>query len=174
MEPMSVAYILAGLAALAALSPAVFGMILDAQTQLSNAQDVTGADAYSTNTYDTGASSPSRRIGDGEPMCAVVTVDTAAGADGGSFTDTFDFMVVDSPNANLGSHTVLAQRRIAAAALVAGAIIVIPIPPGTNTQRYVGMRYELGADDTVSVSAWIVPQSFVAKLMTYAKGYVVD
>jgi hypothetical protein len=36
------------------------------------------------------------------------------------------------------------------------------------------MRYENGADDTVSYSAWIVPQSFVSKLMTYAKGYVVD
>lgn len=165
---------LAFIAATLAAAPVVFGMILDAQTMLSDAQAVTSADAYSTNAYDTGDETPARRIGDGEPMCVVFTVDVAAAADGGSFTDTFDFLVVDSPNANLSSHTVIAQRRVAAALLVAGAIIVVPIPPGTNTQRYVGARYEIGTDDTITVSAWIVPQSFVAKLMTYAKGYVVD
>src|SRR5688572_28726288 len=167
---LALTFIAASLAAM----PAVFGMILDAQTMLSDAQAVTSADAYSTNTYDTGDETPARRIGDGEPMCVVFCVDVAAGNDGGSFTDTFDFLFVDSANANLSSHTVVAQRRVAAALLIAGAIIVVPIPPGTNAQRYVGGRYERGTDDTITVSAWIVPQSFVSKLMTYAKGYVVD
>src|SRR5262245_52484837 len=125
-------------------------MILDALLQLSDAQAVTSADAYSSNTIDLGNVTPKNQIGDGEPMALVVTVDVAAAGDGSpaSMTNTFDFMVVDSPNANLSSHTVLAQRRVTGTLLTAGAIVVVPIPPGTPTQRYLGARYELGTDDT--------------------------
>lgn len=151
-------------------------MVLDAQLQLSDAQAVTSADAYSTNTVDTGAGTPARQIGDGEPMALVVSVDTAAAGDGtpASFTNTFDFIVVESPNANLSSHTEVIKRRVPGAQLTAGAIVVIPIPPGKPTERYIGARYELGTDDTITVSAWFLPMSFIAKLKAYARGYVID
>lgn len=166
---------LGGIAAWAVLAGVtVFGMILDALLQLSDAQAVTSADAYSTNTIDLGDVTPKRQVGDGEPLALVVTVDVAAAADGASFTDTFDFMAVQSVNANLSSHDVMAQRRIPAAELVAGAVIVVPIPPGRPTKRYIGARYELGTDDTITVSAWVLPMSFVFKLKAYARGYVID
>lgn len=152
-------------------------MILDALLKLSAAQAVTSADAYSTNTIDLGATTPVREIGSGEAMALVVTVDTAGAGDGtpASFTDTFDFMLVQSVNANLSSHDVIIQRRIPGAQLVAGAIIVIPIPPGRPTKRYIGARYELGTDDTITVTAYLAPLAFVQTLAkSYAKGYQID
>jgi hypothetical protein len=152
-------------------------MVLDALLQLSDAQAVTSADAYSTNTIDLGATTPVRQIGDGEPMALIISVDTAAAGDGSpaSFTDTFDFLAVQSANANLSSHTVMAQRRVPGAQLTAGAVVIVNIPPGRPTARYIGARYELGTDDTITVSAWLAPLSFVQVLAkAYAKGYVID
>lgn len=152
-------------------------MVLDALLQLSSAQDVTSADAYSTNTIDLGATTPVREIGSGEPMALLVNVTTAAAGDGtpASFTDTFDFMVVQSANENLSAHDVIVERRVPGAQLVAGALIIIPIPPGRPTKRYLGARYELGTDDTISIDAWIAPLSFVQTIAkAYAKGYVID
>lgn len=148
-------------------------MRLDAQLQLSDAQAVTSADAYSTNAVDLGAATPARDIAAGEPMAVMVTVDVAAAGDGGSMTDTFDLMAVNSPNANLSSHVELCKRRVAGALLVAGAIVILPLPPMMN-YRYLGARYELGTDDTITVSAWVTPLSFISKLRAYAKGYVID
>lgn len=152
-------------------------MVLDALLQLSDAQAVTSADAYSTNTVDLGDVTPKREVGTGEPLALIVTVDVAAAGDGApaSFTDTFDFMAVQSANANLSSHDVMIQRRVAGADLVAGAVIILPLPPGRPTKRYIGARYELGTDDTITVSAWFAPYNMVAHLAkAYRKGYVID
>jgi len=147
-------------------------MILDKLTQLSAAQAITSADAYGGSVYDCGNVTPKRRIGAGTPLSIVVAVTTAAAGDGASFTDTFDFMAVQSVNENLSSHTVMIQRRIAGASLVAGLVFELPIPADMPTARWIGVRYELGTDDTVSVSAWIVPREHVQAFMAYAKGYV--
>lgn len=152
-------------------------MILDALLKLSAAQAVTSADAYSTNTIDLGATTPVREIGSGEPMALVVCVGTAAAGDGtpASFTDTFDFMVVQSANENLSSHDVIVQRRVPGAQLTAGAVVIVPIPPGRPTKRYIGARYELGTDDTITITAYFAPLSFVQTIAkAYAKGYVID
>lgn len=152
-------------------------MIHDSLLQLSDAQAVTSADAYSTNTIDLGSTTPVREIGSGEPMALLVNVTVAAAGDGtpASFTDTFDFMVVQSDNANLSSHDVVIQRRVPGAQLTAGALVIVPIPPGRPTKRYLGARYELGTDDTITVDAWIAPLSFVQALAkAYPKGYVID
>lgn len=150
-------------------------MILDKLLELSKAQAVTDADAYSTNTLDLGNVTPKREIGTGEPLALVVVVTTAAAASGApaTFTNTFDFMAVQSVNANLSAHDVMAQRRVPAAELGAGKIVVVPIPPGRPTKQFIGARYELGTGDTISVSAWILPQSFVQAFLAYAKNYVV-
>lgn len=149
-------------------------MILDKLAELSNAQAVTAADAYSDFSYDLGNITPKTRIGAGVPLSVVVVVTTAAAGDGGSFTDTFDFILIGSANANLTSQVELVKRRIPGAALVAGFSFDIPIPQvlqSTGALRYLGMRYELGTDDTVSISAYIVPTEHVGYWLSYAKGY---
>lgn len=148
-------------------------MILDKKTQLSSAQAVTAADAYSTDTFDAGNTVVKRRLGAGEPVSLVVVVTTAAAASGASFTNTFDFMLVQSVNADLTSHDVIAQRRVPAVELTAGAIVVVDMPPDRPTKQFVGARYELGTGDTISVSAWLLPRSFVQAFIAYAKNYVV-
>lgn len=148
-------------------------MILDKLLELSKAQAVTDADAYSTNTLDVGNPEVLRRIGDGEPLAIVVVVTTAAGNSGGSFTNAFDFIAVQSANANLSSHDEMVKRRVPATELTVGAVIVLDIPPGRPTKRYIGARYELGTGDTITVSAYIVPRSFVPQFVAYANGYVV-
>lgn len=149
-------------------------MILDKLAELSNAQAVTSADAYSDFSYDLGNITPKHRIGAGTPLSIVVVVTTAAAGDGASFTDTFDFIAVASANANLTSQVELIKRRIPGAALVAGFAFDIPIPQvigSTGALRYLGARYELGTDDTISVSAYIVPTEHVGAWLAYAKGY---
>lgn len=148
-------------------------MILDALLQLSNAQAITDADAYSTNTLDLGNVTPKRRIGAGEPLSIIVVVTTAAAGSGGSFTNAFDFIAVQSANANLSAHDEMVKRRIPAAELVVGAVFELPIPADRPTKQFVGARYELGTGDTVSVSAFVVPRSMVQAFIAYAKNYVV-
>lgn len=151
-------------------------MVLDALLQLSDAQAVTSADAYSTNTIDLGATTPVRQIGSGEPMALLISVDVAAAGDGtpASFTNTFDFIFVQSVNADLSSHDEVIKRRVAGADLVAGAVVILPLPPGAITKRYIGARYELGTDDTITVSAWLAPLNMVQTLAkAYASGYVI-
>lgn len=150
-------------------------MILDKLLELSKAQAVTDADAYSTNTYDAGNPAVKRRLGAGEPLSLVVIVTTAVGASGvpATFTNTFDFMLVQSVNANLSAHDVIAQRRVPAAELTTGAIVVVDMPPDRPTKQFVGARYELGTGDTISVSAYLLPRSLVQAFIAYAKNYVV-
>jgi hypothetical protein len=148
-------------------------MILDKLLQLSVAQDVVDTDAYSTNTIDLDDPTVKNRIGTGEPMSVVVVVTTAAAGDSASFTDTFDFIFVESINANLGSHVEVIKRRIPGASLVAGYMFEVPIPIGTPAKQYCGMRYEIGSGDTVSVSAYMVPREHVQAFLAYAKGYAI-
>lgn len=146
-------------------------MICDALLLLSDAQAVT-ADAVSTNTIDLGASSPSREIGTGEPLVVLITVDVAADITTGD--ETYAFEVIQSANANLSSPTVVNRRVLTAAQLAAGAIFAMPIPPGTPSARYLGMNYDVGGTTpTMTVTAQVVPQSFVDQIKPYAKNYVV-
>ena len=150
-------------------------MFLDALLTLSDGQAVADTDAYSTITIDFGNVTPKRRVGAGEPMSVIVVVDVAAAGDGSpaSLTDTFDFALVESANANLGSHTDLITRVLPGASLVAGSVWEFPLPLDGPTKRYVGMRYELGSGDTINVSAYAMPRSMVQAYLAYAKNYAV-
>lgn len=148
-------------------------MFLDALAQLADAQAVTDTDAYTTNTYDLGAATVARRVGTGEDLSLIFVVTTAAGGDSASFTDTFDFMLVQSANANLASHTTIIQRRVAGALLTVGSIIDIPFPKSRPTARYIGGRVEVGSGDTISLDAYIVLHQQVQDWIAYAKNYAV-
>lgn len=147
-------------------------MFLDALGLLSDAQAVT-ADAYTTNTIDLGNPTPKNEIGNGEPMCLLFTVDVAA--DGTTTDETYTFNVVQSENANLSSHDVLAARTIGYATLVAGYQFVVPIPPGSVTKRYLGGQYDVGGTTpTITCTCALMPMSMVEKRKYYAKGYTVS
>lgn len=147
-------------------------MIQDAQTLLSDAQALT-ATAVSTNTYDTGAAA--NDIAAGEPLCIIFTIDVAADATTGD--ETYQFQAIQSANANLSSQDVLVQTDtsfITRATLVAGYKLVLPIPPGLKSKRYLGARYVLaGTTPTATVTAAIVPLNMVDMQKSYAKGYTI-
>lgn len=150
----------------------VGGMLIDAECLLSDAQALT-ATAVSTNTYDTGAAGNSIEIG--EPLAMVITVGVAADATTGD--ETYQFQVIQSANANLSSHDVLSQTDtsfVTRATLVAGAKVVMPIPPG-KTKRYLGLRYVLGGTTpTLTVTSFIQPLRAVQLDKTYADAITIS
>jgi hypothetical protein len=131
-------------------------MYLDSQLLLSDAQALT-ATAVSTNTIDTALAT--NEIGIGEPMALVFVVDTAADTVSGD--ETYQFQLIQSANANLSSQDVLLQTDtsyITRATLVAGYKVVIPLPAGMKTKRYLGARYVLGGTTpSVTVTAFLQP-----------------
>jgi hypothetical protein len=152
-----------------------FSMFLDALAKFSEAQAITSADAYSDYAYDNHNTTPKRNTGAGEPLSVIVIVTTAATGDGASatMTDTFDISLIESANADLSSHVDIITRIIPGASLRAGAAFEFPLPFDKPDLRYIGMRYELGTDDTISVSAYLVPRSFAQAYLAYAKNYTV-
>ena len=148
-------------------------MFLDVLGRLMSAQAVSSSDAVSASSYDLGNVTPARRVGTGEDLCLLFVVTTAAAGDSGSLTDTFRLRAVSSAAEALTSVTVLAERRVTGAQLTAGAIFEVPIPKGTPAQRYLGAQVDVGTGDTVSLSCYIVPRSFVHDFVAYAKGYAV-
>ena len=120
-------------------------MITDALLTVSGANNpnapITGqaitADAYSTDTIDL---LQARDVGEGESLYMVFTVVQAFNT-----LTSLDLEVVTSANANLSSHTVIAERNVLLAGLTAGAQYVIKIPPqvGSLGERYLGARYDV-------------------------------
>jgi hypothetical protein len=146
-------------------------MFLDALLVVSDAQAVT-ATAVSTNTIDLGNVTPKRQIGDGEEMGFGLQVDVAADHTTGD--ETYQVDLIQSANADLSSPDVLSSRIISYADLTAGATHFIPIPKGTPTKRYLGLRYTTaGTTPTITLTAWLTTSSLfsLAKPQNYAKGY---
>ena len=143
-------------------------MILDKQNQLSDSQAFT-VDAVSTNTIDCGNPTPKNDIGAGEPMCIAVNVEVA-GAGGCSY----EFQAVQSANADLSSHDVLASVFPTEAQLAVGYTFAIPIPQGSVTKRYVGLKFNNVSGTTgVTVSAHLIPVSHFQNSKPYAKNYTI-
>ena len=112
------------------------------------------ADAYSTDTIDLGTA---RDIGEGSDLFMVFTVVTAFNT-----LTSLDLEVVISANADLSSHTVLAETNatLANSGLVAGKQYVVALPPQIASLglRYLGARYDVNGSNpsTGSILAEIV------------------
>lgn len=149
-------------------------MFVDAQTQLWSATALTVGTTVSSNGYDLGAdavaSATRRDPSIGEPLAVVLTVGSAAVVAAG---ETYEFDVVQADNDALTSNkVVLAQYPFtntqAAALLKAGAIIVLPIPQGSVTKRYLGAQGILaGGASAITVTAWIAPTSMIQMQRAY-------
>lgn len=145
-------------------------MFIDALCLLSDAQAVS-ADAASTNTYDLGAST--NNISIGEPLVAVFQIDVAA--DGTTTDETYEFQVIESASANLGTPTILVQRSIGYASLTAGSVHYLPIPQGSIAKRYLGVYYNVGGTTpSVTVTAFIQPASMLQKDNNYPDGITIS
>ena len=140
-------------------------MLADNLLKLADGLAVTDTDALTTYSVDLGNVTPKREVGTGEPLCLVFSVGTAAAGS----TDTSIFTAISSTAASLDAGVLtLAARTIANASLTAGSRHVVPIPPGSVTQRYIGGKIELGSGDTITVDCHIMPESMVGIFTNYA------
>lgn len=147
-------------------------MFLDALMLVSDAQAF-GAAAVSTNSVDLGApqglgTPPAREIGSGEPMGFAFQVDVL-----GTVAAT-KIEVISATDAALTAGILShGERTIPLAQTVAGALFFIPIPMGTPTQRFLGIRVTT-AGGTISGTSWLTTHSlFSIAAKHYAKNYVV-
>lgn len=146
-------------------------MILDALTLVSNAQAFTAA-AVSTDSIDLHNVTPKRQIGTGEPVGFLFSVGVAASS------TTVKLEVIMATDAALTAGIiVLAEATRLSADLPAGQVLFLGIPPGAPAAgflRYIGVRVTpSGGAATVTLSAALVPQSFVQAFFSYARGVTI-
>lgn len=156
-------------------------MFRDSQTALWEAAALTVGTAVSTNAYDLGAlpaaisSARSRDPSDGEAICVCLSVGVSAVTSGG---ETYEFDIVCADDSALSVNlTILAKYTFtnaqAASILVAGAkqaggAIILPIPPGSVTRRYLGAQAVLTVGTAaITVTAWITSQRMVQQFKDY-------
>lgn len=146
-------------------------MYVDALTQLSAAQAF-GAGAVSTNSVDLSnpgglGTPPKRQIGTGEPMGIGIVVTTA----GTVAASLFEFISTTDAALTAGI-LVHSTFTIPLAQTTLGAQFFLPIPQGTPTQRFIGLRVTT-AGGTISCSAWVTSHSLFSLLaLAYAKNYL--
>jgi len=140
-------------------------MYLDVQNRLWSSLGLTTT-AVSTNAidcaapYTTNATQPDPSAG--EPLALFVNVETAGGHAG---TETYEFQVITATASDLttGQLVIATTGTIATAdvavTLAAGRTIVLPIPPGSITQRYLGAKIVSANSAAVTVSGYILPLS---------------
>lgn len=138
-------------------------MILDKLTQLCDSQAFT-TDDYCTKSYnrlgafDTGA---------GEPLAIVINVKVA-----GTGAGVYEFQAIQSAAEDLTSNVVMAAIRPLEAALTAGAVLILDIPPMATPLQYIGLYFNnVSGSTAVTISAHVVPRSFAYAYKSHADGF---
>jgi hypothetical protein len=151
-----------------------FFMFLDRQTRLATAQTLAASGA-TTDYLDT---TQARNLGDGEPMCMVFTMTTAA--DYVTTDEAYTFAIQCDDNAGFASPTTLESRLYSLANgngagtnLLAGAQVILPFPQGLVEQYVRGYVTEGGTTPTCTFNCDIVPLSFVRKPKDYPSAFSV-
>lgn len=147
-------------------------MFIDALGLVSGTQaagQAFGAAAVSTNSIDTGAVAPGNQIGTGEPIGFAFQV-SVAGTVANSLLE-----IISATDAALTAGIIAhAQRVLILAENVAGALYFIALPPGTPTQRFLGIRVTT-AGGTISGRAWLTSHSLFSILAkAYPKNYAIQ
>jgi hypothetical protein len=151
-------------------------MYIDALLRVSSAQAF-GAAAVSTSSIDLGVpggvvpsgTPPFREIGTGEPMGFGFQISTS-----GTVAASLVEIISTTDAALTAGILVHAAITIPLAAALAGTVWFIPLPPGTPTQRYLGLRVTT-AGGTISGTAWLTSWSLFSLLAkSYAKNYTVN
>lgn len=156
-------------------------MFLDKQGQFSDSQAVT-VTAVGTNVIDL---SDARSIGNGEPLAVVWNVEVAA--DQTSSDEDYTFQVEYATNAAQSTGRQIMGSRVFesgtpdapaqnADLLVVGFKFAIVIPPTTGDEdaQFLGIRYvTAGSSPTITVSAHLIPLSFMDATVDYADGFAI-
>jgi hypothetical protein len=135
-------------------------MILDKLGQLSDSQAFT-TDDLSTKSYDKGGNFS---VGGGEPLAIVINVEVA-----GSGAGAYKFSAIQSAAEALSGAVIIASIEPLEAALTAGSVHIIDIPPVQTPLRYLGLAFDnVSGSTAVTVSAHVVPrtQAYAYKSMT--------
>ncbi|HLX21633.1 MAG TPA: hypothetical protein VKR23_15920 [Gaiellaceae bacterium] len=152
-------------------------MFIDALLEVSNAQAF-GAGAVSTSSIDlgvpgglapAGGTKVNRQIGTGEPLGFGIGITTA-----GTVADSVVDIISTTDAALTAGLIVHATYTIKLAAALLGALFFAPLPQGTPTQRFLGIRITT-AGGTISATAWLTTHSMFSLVpVSYAKAYLVD
>ena len=141
-------------------------MFVDALGEICSSQAFS-TDAVSENTIDLANVTPNRQIGTGEPMAVVINVESA-----GTGAGAYRFNLLDDSDEALGSPRIIASIFPTEAELALGAILVLPVPVGFPTQRYLGIGFDnVSGSTAVTVSAYLMPLSMVQAYKSYADGF---
>jgi len=135
-------------------------MYHDDQLTLFSAKALTGT-ALSDHSIDVGGTQNDPSIGEGLAVVFVVTV----AADHTTGDETYELDLVADSNADLSTATVLLQRVIAAAKLIAGSVHVLPIPPGILAGfEFFGIKAVLGGTTpTITLTAYVTPMDMIQR-----------
>lgn len=142
-------------------------MFIDALLKVASAQAF-GAAGVSASSIDLGNVATKRQIGTGEPMGFMVSIDVAA---------TVAAPIIEIISATDAALTagILSHATITVplATAVAGFQVFVPLPQGTPTQRFLGIRITT-AGGTVSASAHLATHDMSSiPPVSYPKAYVV-
>jgi hypothetical protein len=143
-------------------------MFLDTLGRVSNAQAF-GAAAVSTDSVDLGATSVSpnaREIGTGEPMGFGFVVTTA----GTVANSTIEIISATDAALTAGIVSHITKTAILAENVI-GKSYFIPLPQGSPTNRFLGIRVTT-AGGTISGTAWLTTHALFSLLAKpYPKAY---
>lgn len=143
--------------------------IRDRENLYSDAQALT-VTAPSTDIIDHGAD---RDIGIGEPMVVVLTLDVAA--DDADANETYVAALETDDNEGFASPTQVGGTATIPRGSVAGSVFYIPVPPDTTFERFSRINFTLGGTTpSVTVTAALVPQSFVQNDQNYPDGFTIS
>lgn len=139
-------------------------MRFDIENQLSVAQAFTGAATVSTHSYKKQTAAQDLSIGRRMALLVMPTVNAGAGS-------THTLQAIQADDAALTSNVeVLNTVTIAAADLVKGKAIEIPIPQGVMDKQYLGFRNSSsGGTTTVTLDVYLVPQDEIPFFKTFPK-----
>ncbi len=144
-------------------------MFVDALLRVSNAQAFGAGPTVSTDSIDLGNVTPKREVGTGEPMGFGVAVTTA-----GTVAATLMEVISATDAALTAGILVHATRTIPLAQTVLGALFFLPMPPGTPTQRFIGVRFTT-AGGTISATVWFTDHNlFSIAAQHYASGFTIS
>jgi hypothetical protein len=139
-------------------------MRFDIENQMCVEQAFTGAATVSTHSYK--KQSAAQDLSIGRRMALLVLPTVAAGA--GS---THTLQAIQADDAALTTNVeVLSTVTIAAADLVPGVEVEVPIPQGVMSRQYLGFRNSsTGGTTTVTLDVYLVPADEIAQYKSFPK-----